>query len=142
MADYVDENQSNESTDCLALEIYSDDCNKVFILYDFYDKTYIIKGVNNYSNYYNFRCRHINDIRNFIEFMFCYQNELTILLHNYKALPYDCSNIEFDYLNDIFENNPYNGNILVSKKMNLNNRIAFTIIEEQIKVIKNIYNKY
>jgi hypothetical protein len=134
--------EREESTDCLVVEIYSDDSNKVFIVYDYYDKSYVIKGLNNYQSHYSFRCRHINDIRNFIEFLFCYQNELTVLLHNYKSLPYDCNDIEFESLNDLFDTNPYEGNILVSKKMNLTNRICFTIIEEQLKVIKNIYNKY
>ena len=59
-------------------------------------------------------------------------NELTVLLHNYKSLPYDCNDIEFECLNDFFNANPYDGNILVSKKMNLTNRICFTIIEEQL----------
>jgi len=138
----MSECEREEPTDCLVVEIYSDDSNKMFILYDFYDKSYVIKGLNNYHSYYNFRCRHINDIRNFIEFLFCYQNELTVLLHNYKSLPYDCNDIEFECLNDFFNANPYDGNILVSKKLNLTNRICFTIIEEQLKVIKNIYNKY
>lgn len=85
-----DEEQNMEHTDCLVLEIYSDSSNKMFIVYDYYGKCYFIKGLNNFQNYFNFRCKHIRDIRNFIELIFSYQKQLFLLIHNYKELPYIC----------------------------------------------------
>jgi len=131
-----------ESTDCLVLEIYSDDYNKMFILYDYYEKSYLIKGLNNLSNDFSFRCNHVDDIYNFIEFMFHSQNQLSILLHNYKEIPYETKNIYFEFLNDVFDNNPYDCNILVSKTIDLKQFSSMELIKEQLRVCKNFYNKY
>lgn len=135
------ESQSMEYSDCLVLEIFSDNYNKMFIIYDYYEKCYFIKGLNNLQNYFNFRCKHITNIRNFIELVFCYPKELTLLLHNYKQLPFECNDICFDSLNDLYENNPYFGETLVSKKIS-NNNVLFSCIEDQLKVLKGFYNKY
>lgn len=135
------EEQNMEYTDCLVLEIYSDSCNKMFIVYDYYEKCYFIKGLNNFENEYNFRCKHISDIRNFIELIYCYQSDLFLLIHNYKELPYKCNNITFEGLNDMSDMNIYRGETLVSKEFK-NNEILYSYIEEQLRVIKNFYNKY
>lgn len=140
MSEHIEEH-IEEHTDCLVLEIYSDASNKMFVLYDYYDKCYLLKGLNNFQNDFNFRCKHISDIRNFIDFIFCYSDELTLLVHNYKELPYEGRNISFEKLNDLYETNPYSGDTFVSKKFS-NNSILYTYIEEQLKVIKNFYNKY
>jgi hypothetical protein len=135
-------NESAEHTDCLVLEIYSDQSNKMFIFYDYYEKCFFIKGLNNFQNEFNFRCKQIGDIRNFIELIFCHNNNLFLLIHNYKELPYDCNDITFQGLNDIDYTNIYSGETLVSKDINNNNGVLRSYIEEQLKVIKNFYNDY
>lgn len=140
MSDYNDETNI-EYSDCLALEIYSDASNKMFILYNYYDKSYFIKGLNNFQNYFNFRCKNIKDIRNFIKHIFCHSNELYLLIHNYKEFPYDCNDITFENLNDLCQTNPYAGDTLASKKFN-NDKILYKCVEEQLRVIRNVYNKY
>jgi len=135
------EEQNMEYTDCLVLEIYSDSSNKMYIVYDYYEKCYFIKGLNNFQNDFNFRCKYIRDIRNFIELIFCYQKELFLLIHNYKELPYECNTITFEGLNDTSNLNIYNGETLVSKEFQ-NNGVLYSYIEEQLRIIKNFYNKY
>ena len=135
------EEQNMEYTDCLVLEIYSDSSNKMYIVYGYYEKCYFIKGLNNFQNEFNFRCKHIRDIRNFIELIFCYQKELFLLIHNYKELPYECNTITFEGLNDTSYTNIYNGATLVSKEFQ-NNGVLYSYIEEQLRIIKNFYNKY
>lgn len=139
MSNY-DEEHPFEITDCLVLEICHDEYNKMFIIYDFYENCYFIKGLNNIQNYYNFRCDNIDEICNFINFIFSHQKRLTILLNNYKNLPYKCNDISFDILNDIFIKNYYDGSILVSQTMDLN--IALINIKEQLNVINSLYNNY
>ena len=139
---YVETDEILEPTDCLVFEIFANANNKLFILYDYYDKSYFLKGLNNMSNFYSFRCKNISDIRNFIEFVFCYRDEVNIMLNNYKQIPYELKDISFTYLNDMFETNMYDGCNLVSKKVQLNDHYTHIIIEEQLKVIKNFYNKY
>lgn len=142
MNDYQDYDENYENTDCLVLEIYSDESNKTFILYDFYKKNYIIKGLNNLQNYFSFRCKHSTDILNFINFMSINNNKVSILLHNYKNIPYEYDNIYFDLLNDISIDNPYSGNILVSKEINLGDYSSQVLIEDKLKILKNLYNIY
>lgn len=138
----MSQNEENmEYTDCLVLEIYSNSSNKMFIVYDYYEKCYFIKGLNNIQNYYNFRCKHIRNICNFIELIFSYQDKLFLLMHNYKELPYNCNEITFEGLSDLSDTNLYSGETLVSKKFENDSTLYFKI-EEQLKVIKDLYNKY
>lgn len=135
------EEQNMEHTDCLVLEIYSDSSNKMFIIYDYYEKCYFIKGTKSFQNCFNFRCKHIGDICNFIELIFYYTSDLFLLIHNYKELPYDCNNITFDGLNNITETNLYYGQTLISKEIK-NNGMLHSYIKDQLRVIRNFYNIY
>lgn len=137
----INEEQNFEYTDCLVLEVYSDSSNKMFILYDYHKKCFFIKGLNNFQNEFNFTCRYIDDIRNFIELIFCYPKKIFLLIHNYKEFPYDCNDITFEGLNDLNYTNLYSGETLVSKEF-VNNNVFYTCLQEQLSVIKNIYNKY
>lgn len=140
MSEYQDM-EVTKHTDCLVLEVYSDAANKVFILYDLYEKSFFITGLNNFQNLFTFRCKHLRDIRNFIEFVFNYSSDITLLIHNYIDLPYNCDEISFENMDDLYETNLYSGNTLVSKTFK-NDCIFYSHLEEQLNVIKNLYNKY
>ena len=63
------------------------------------------------------------------------------MIHNYKELPYECNTITFEGLNDMSYTNIYSGETLVSKEFK-NDGVLYSYIEEQLRIIKNFYNKY
>jgi hypothetical protein len=134
--------ESNETSDCLVLEIFSEHNKKIFVMYDYYHKTYIIKGIKPLQDNFSFQCKKKDTIMSFIETFFCHVENVIILLHNYKQFPYEFNDIWFEYLNDFTENNYYCGDTLSSNKYNLKEYTTSNVLKEHLNIIKNVFNKY
>jgi hypothetical protein len=132
----------NESSDCLVFECFSEQNNKIFVLYDYYHKKYIIKGIKPLQDTFSFQCKNQDAIMSFIRTFFYHVDNVIILLHNYKQIPYEFNDIWVEYLNDISENNFYCGNTLNSFKLNFKENRTSNMLREQLNIIKNVYNKY
>lgn len=130
--------EDNEPTDCIVLEIFSDQYKKAFILFDFYENCFFIYGIHFFQNYFNFRCNNISSIINFIKITFGVN--LQLLLHNYKAIPYKANQVQFDYLSDYFEDNSYQCDTLSSKKVCA--KIFSSYLKNHLSIIRDFYNKY
>ena len=87
-------------TDCLVfkLEEFEEDRDKmdnvIYILYDTYDETYIIRGRREETRTraactYSFACDDENDLADFLQYTICSHNTVNEILYNYDNLPYD-----------------------------------------------------
>lgn len=133
-------------TDCLVfkLEEFEEDRDKidntVYIIYDTYDETYIIRGRREETRSrgactYSFACDDENDLADFLQYTICSHNTVNEILYNYDNLPNDCNKITFEFLakydDPLYEISGYNGQKLRRKKLIRN-----------LRMLKNVFNYY
>ena len=133
-------------TDCLVfkLEEFEDGSDKmdnvVYILYDTYDETYIIRGRREETRTraactYSFACNDENDLADFLQYTICSHNTVNEILYNYDNLPHNSKDITFAFLekydDPVYEISGYNGQKLRKKKLIKN-----------LRMLKNVFNYY
>lgn len=133
-------------TDCLVfkLEEFEEDRDKIdnviYIIYDTYDETFIIRGRREETRTraactYSFACDDENDLADFLQYTICSHNTVNEILYNYDNLPFHSDDITFAFLerNDdpIYEISGYNGKKLRRKRLLRN-----------LRMLKNVFNYY
>lgn len=133
-------------TDCLVfkLEEFEEDKDKIdntiYIIYDTYDETYIIRGRREETNTrssctYSFACDDENDLADFLQYTICSHNVVNEILYNYDNLPNNSNKITFEFLekydDPVYEISGYNGQKLRRKKLIKN-----------LRMLKNVFNYY
>lgn len=137
--DYDYDYEYNDNTDCLVLELRDDNFDKIFILYDWYEETYIIRGRRQRSKYFSFKCPCAEDVINFISFTFSGCHLIQLVLNNYKKIPYNSDDLDFDLLEDLNGDNFYEGDVLADRLV----QVPFLFeISQMLDVVKNFYNDY
>ena len=126
-------------SDCAVLELVDGDMNNMYIWYDWYDESYIIRGKTNLIDKYSFNCGNTRDLLNFIYMKFRNYEMIQILFHNYSSLPYSSDEVEYEILNDRKDINAYWGTTLINDFIE---KKYFCDIELHLDIIKNFYNNY
>ena len=126
-------------TDCLVLEISDSDNRKMYVMYDYYEEVYVIKGKQNLINYYSFNCVKPEEVFNYISLIFNMESNVNIFLHNYTCLPYETDAIEFDILDDRTNTNTYSGMTLCYNPVD---NIHRYLIPNHLNALKSLYNNY
>jgi hypothetical protein len=132
--------------DCLVLKLEECDVNSdridntVYILYDAYDQTYIIRGQREETTSraactYSFACDDENSLADFLLYMICSHNTVNEILYNYDNLPGDSNKITFEFLekydDPTYEISGYDDQKLRRKKLIRN-----------LRMLKNVFNYY
>lgn len=132
--------------DCLVLKLEECDMNSdridntVYILYDAYDQTYIIRGQREETTSraactYSFACDDENSLADFLLYMICSHNTVNEILYNYDNLPGDSNKITFEFLekydDPTYEISGYDDQKLRRKKLIRN-----------LRMLKNVFNYY
>ena len=126
-------------SDCAVLELVDGDMNNMYIWYDWYEESYIIRGKTNLIDKYSFNCGNTRDLLNFIYMKFRNYEMIQILFHNYSSLPYSSDEVEYEILNDRKDINAYWGTTLINDFIE---KKYFCDIELHLDIIKNFYNNY
>ena len=126
-------------SDCAVLELVDGDLNNMYIWYDWYEESYIIRGKTNLIDKYSFNCGNTRDLLNFIHMKFRNYEMIQMLIHNYSSLPYSSDEVEYEILDDRKDINAYWGTTLVN---DLIEKKYFCDIEVHLDIIKNFYNNY
>jgi len=117
--------------DCLVLKMEENKGNVcIFILYDSKEEQYVIRGWN-----YSFTSKLEEDVVDFVEYVFCKNDNIDEILYNYDNLPNDSNEITFKFLND-FEDEDYEIASYYDKKMERINTL------KNVRMLKKIYNCY
>jgi hypothetical protein len=134
------------SVDCLVIKIQEYIDNKLdTTLYIFYDKneeTYIIRGKRSIvleekcPAPYSFSCKYASDLLIFINCVICKKSKISYTLYNYNDLPYESSDIDFEYLQKVDDNSGYELAGYDNQKYSKKN------IENYLKIIKSVFNYY
>lgn len=126
-------------SDCAVLELVDGDMNNMYIWYDWYEESYIIRGKTNLIDKYSFNCGNTRDLLNFIYMKFRNYEMIQILFHNYSSLPYTSDEVEYEILDDRKDINAYWGTTLMNDFIE---KKYFCDIELHLDIIKNFYNNY
>jgi hypothetical protein len=148
-------------TDCLVLCIDDFKTVKIFVIYDYKENKFIIRGKNyddntvcnsdsdsdsesescsNNSNSYllnkpfSFQCKLKKNILSFIDYIVSI-NRCEFTLYNFDNLSYNSNNIHFKFLEDSQEEN----NSIVSYDRD---HFDETMCLNMLNILKNIYNEY
>lgn len=121
-------------------ENYLKDDMTFYVLYDKRSHRYMIRGKRpdlsyGVSDAFAFECEMAHDLVHFIDFSIDSQNKVSLILYNYNDLPFDASEISYEYLKE-YENpcNEISGyNYLKYSKKN---------ILSNIRMLKNVFNYY
>ena len=103
----------NEVTipDCLVLKLEEIDSDleeldqSVFIFYDQNVETYVVRGRRRWtptiqSCTYSYECDNADDLADFLEYIFCSDNNVNEILYNYDNFPDNSNDITFEFLNE------------------------------------------
>ena len=134
-------------TDCLVLKLEENDVdthkidNTIYIIYDTYDETYIIRGCRGHDSAgingttYSFSCECEFDVVDYLEYMICGDNTVNEILYNYKDLPAESNDIWFE---DLHNNARSHREISGYNNKNFNRRRLL----RNLRMIKNVFNYY
>lgn len=133
-------------TDCLVLKLEENDVdthkidNIIYIIYDTYAKTYIIRGRRGDDNTelnttYSFRCECELDVVDYLEYMICNKNTVNEILYNYNDLPTESNEIWFEDLHN---------DALIHREISgyNNKKIKRKRLLRILRMIKNVFNYY
>lgn len=134
------------NSDCLIFKIEEiiDGSNDttMFILYDTNEEYYIVTGKRNNikgkPEYvpYKFYCKTTSEIIEFISIVICKNSKLNYTLYNYDDLPNNSTEIDFNYLNNLYDDNIYE---LTGYD---NQKYEKKAIMKYLRIIKNVFNYY
>lgn len=134
-------------TDCLVLKLEENDVdthkidNTIYIIYDTYVKTYIIRGRRGYDSSgingttYSFSCDCELDVVDYLEYMICNKNTVNEILYNYTDLPAESNEIWFEDLHN---------DALIHREISgyNNKKIKRKRLLRILRMIKNVFNYY
>lgn len=107
----------------------------IYILYDIRSRRYVIRGKRNHHTHkpYSYECETVNNLVDFLLFLFGQNNTFSYILYNYDNLPENSNEITFEFLEE-YKNTD-------SKVVSYN---VITLIRSDIKkilkILKNVFN--
>jgi len=137
---------ANNVPDCLVfkLEEVEDGTGKidttVYVIYDKRNHKYLIRGSRRLSSKYepctySYECQFAHELLDFIQYLICPNNKINEILYNYDNLPYNSSDITFDFLNENayedYEISGYNDFTLKRRRL-----------LKVLRMLRNVFNNY
>ena len=130
-------------SDCLVLKINSfDECYvipyiTVYIIYDINSKLFVICGKRDGGVEFNFNSYSVKAVETFLSFIFSNRRYINYSISNHSELPFNQSEISYDYLNESLFENVYeiaykNENLMYNKRN----------VRNLLKMLKSVFNYY
>ena len=132
--------------ECLVLKLEEVDCDTgsrdttIYVLYDQNEGNYVVRGHRQRTQkhnacVYSFVCEEAKDLANFLHYIICPHNSVSEVLYNYDNLPYDSTDITFEFLNE-YDHQDYEISGYNNQKMNRKRLVR------DLRMLKNVFNYY
>ena len=127
-------------SDCLVLKINSFDecyCITVYVIYDINSKMFVICGKRDGGVEFNFNSYSVKAVEIFLSFIFSNRRYIIYSVSNHSELPFNQSEISYDYLNESLFENVYEIAYISDDLM-----YSTSEIKKFLKMLKNVFNYY
>jgi hypothetical protein len=110
-----------------------------YVFFDNLTQKYCIRGSRRGNFYpYSFTCDSQHDVSLFVEFSLCIRNRVSYTLINYGDLPFEVDSIDFNYLEENFDQK--RNEIVGYDKLKL--RRNDRNLRDQLRLLRVVYNEY
>ena len=130
-------------SDCLVLKINSFDefyviaGITVYVIYDINSKMFVICGKRDCGVEFNFNSYSVKAVEIFLSFIFSNRRYINYSISNHSELPFNQSEISYDYLNESLFENVYE--IACKSEKSMYNKRE---VRNLLKMLKSVFNYY